>query len=69
MSLLYSGDNVTCELDDDLNLTLRHNNGPDITDTIRLSEQSWTHILSWIKQKRKEHHADAHRLLGPYSVL
>ncbi len=69
MSLLYSGDNVTVELDDDMNLTLRHNDGADITDTIRLSEQSWEHIRSWVKEQRRFRDADAHRLLGPYSVL
>lgn len=68
MSALYIGSNVTAMLDEG-KLTLRVNKGKDVTDTIVLKAYEWRRLLKWLEQLRREEDADAHRLLGPYSVL
>lgn len=69
MSLCYTGDNVTAELNDKFELTLRHNDGQDVTNTIVMSEQSWNVVLKWLEDRVEERHAYANRLLSPHSVL
>jgi hypothetical protein len=69
VSAIYLGSNVTAMLSDGGELTLRKNHKQDVTDTIVLKHYEWTYLLHWIEQMRKEDNANAHRLLGPYSVL